>query len=264
MKQVIRLSSLLIFTVCWLAFIGVATAANPEDEAAQLFQHKQYKEALNVWYGLVQDGNVGPGIYYNIGVAESLLGQTPKAVLAFEKALRFKPADKRILEALVLERKKIENAVIPVPAFFLSTWIKTALSFLRPGYWAIIGLTIILLLLVLMTKDKSYAWRNQGAERWKVLILLAAGILFLLCGWLSYRQLYREDEAIVVAESVFRQAPSDDSPSLRIIYPGEKVVLSDQIGGWHQVRLLNLDEGWVKSESFELIKIDEAGLAKGK
>ncbi|MBP7238809.1 MAG: hypothetical protein KBA14_01170 [Saprospiraceae bacterium] len=264
MKQVIRLSSLLTFIVCWLAFIGVATATNPKDEAAQLFQHKQYKEALDVWYGLVQDGNVGAGIYYNIGVAESLLGQTPKAVLAFEKALRFKPADKRILEAIVLERKKIESAVIPVPTFFLSRWIKTTLSFLRPGYWAIIGLTIILLLLVWITKDKNNAWRNQGTERRKVLILLAAGILFLSCAWLSYRQLYRTDEAVVVAECVFRQAPSDDSPSLRTIYPGEKVIMSDQIGEWHQVRLLNLDEGWVKSESFELIKIDGVAPAKGK
>ena len=263
MKQVIRLSKVLLYTVCWLIFIGEASAADPKEEAAQLFQHKQYKEALDIWYGLVRSGQVGAGIYYNIGVSESLLGQTPKAVLAFEKALRFKPADKRIMEALVLERKKIESAVIPVPIFFLSRWINTALSFLRPGYWAMIGLTIFLLLIVWITKDKNNTWRNQEIERRMVLILLAGGIFFLSCAWLSYRQLYRTDEAIVVAECVFRQAPSDDSPSLRTIYPGEKVILSDQIGEWHQVRLLNLDEGWVKGDSLELINIDGKIPAKG-
>jgi tetratricopeptide (TPR) repeat protein len=239
-----------------LIFIGDASAKNPKDEAAQLFQHKQYREALDKWYGLVHSGNVGAGIYYNIGLSESFLGQTPKSILACEKALRFKPSDKRINEALILERKKIESAIIPVPAFFLSSWINATLSLLRPGNWAMMGLVIFLIPLIWKIGYGHSALNKLYTKRWQVILTIAAGIFFLLCGWRAYRQIYRTDEAIVLAECIFRQAPSDDSPSLRTIYPGEKVIMSDQIGDWYQVRLLNLDEGWVKSESVELIIID--------
>lgn len=262
MKQEFRFVHVLVCILCCLMFIGDASANNPKEEAALLFQQKQYKEALDIWYGLVQSGNAGAGIYYNIGVSESILGQTPKAILAFEKALRFKSSDKKILEAIELERKKIENAVIPVPSFFLSKWIRSALSLLRPGYWAMIGLINFLVLLFWIIKYNHMSLKKQNARARQVVLLFTAGVFFLLCAWLAYRQIYRKDEAIVVTECIFRQAPSDDSPSLRTIYPGEKVIMSDQIGDWYQVRLLNLDEGWVKSESLELIIVDGAGPGK--
>lgn len=94
------------------------------------------------------------------------------------------------------------------------------------------------------------------------MILLTTGILFISCAWLSYRQIYRTNEAIVVIESIFRQAPSDDSPPIRTIYPGEKVIVSDQIGNWYQVSLLNLDEGWVEQEAMDFILIDCEAPAK--
>ncbi len=262
MKQESRFVHVLVCILCCLMFIGDVSANNPKEEAAILFQQKQYKEALDIWYGLVQSGNTGAGIYYNIGVSESILGQTPKAILAFEKALRFTSSDKKILEAIELERKKIENAVIPVPSFFLSKWIRSALSLLRPGYWAMIGLVNFIVLLFWMIRFKLMLLNKRNARARQVVLLFTAGVFFLLCAWLSYRQIYRTDEAIVVVESIFRQASSDASPSLRTIYPGEKVIVSDQIGDWYQVRLLNLDEGWVKSESLELIIVDGTGPGK--
>jgi tetratricopeptide (TPR) repeat protein len=245
-----------------LLFAGVAFATNPDDEAAQLFQHKQYKEALDIWYGLVESGDVEAGIYYNIGVSESLLGQTPKAVLAFEKAIRFKPCNHVINKALVREREKIENAVIPVPAFFLMRWFHGVLALLRPGYWALTGLFSFLLIIVWIFNNKDNLLKNRRRLVRQILIMFIAGVLFLSCAGLSYSQIYRTDEAIIVTECIFRQAPSDDSPQIRVIFPGEKVTLSDQIGNWYQVRLLNLDEGWVKKEALDFILIEREGPAK--
>lgn len=263
MKQVLRVSHFLICSLCCLIFIGEASANNQEDEAEVLFQNKQYEEALDIWYGLVQSGNAGAGIYYNIGVSQSLLGNTPMAILAFEKALRFKPSNNKINDALVQERKKIKSAVIPVPTFFLTRWIEFVLSFLRPGYWAMIGLFFFLLLTGWIINPKHKVLKNRERVRSQILILLTTGILFILCAWLSYCQIYRTDEAIVVIESIFRQAPSVDSPPIRTIYPGEKVIVLDQIGNWYQVSLLNLDEGWVQKETLDFILIDGEGPSKG-
>lgn len=263
MKQVFNVSNLLIGILCYLIFIGDASAKNPEEEAAILFQNKQYKEAMDIWYRLVRSGNVGAGVYYNIGVSESLLGQSPKAILAFEKALRFKPSNHKINEALVHERKKIESAVIPVPTFFLTRWIQGVLSFLRPGYWAMTGLIIFLLLIGWISTHKNKFVKHRDRVRMPILILLTTGILLISFAWISYRKIYRTDEAIIGTECIFRQAPSDDSPQMRVIYPGEKVIVSDQVGNWYQVRLLNLDQGWVKREVLDFILIEREGPVKG-
>ncbi|MEO6130579.1 MAG: SH3 domain-containing protein, partial [Saprospiraceae bacterium] len=55
----------------------------------------------------------------------------------------------------------------------------------------------------------------------------------------------RIDEAIVMNICESRQAASAESPVSRILYPGEKVRITDQISGWKKVSLLNLDEGWM-------------------
>ena len=254
---------MLLGIMCCLIFINDTSAKNPEAEADAFFQNHQYSEALDIWYGLVQSGNVGSGVYYNIGVTESLLGKTPEAIIAFEKALRFKPSGKKVNEALAQERKKIEGGVIPVPTFFLKKWIQTGLSFLRPGSWAIMGLIFFLLLIALLIKNNPSLSKNQYKERRLFLTLLSGGILFLSCAGLSYRQIYRSDEAIIVARCIIRQAPSDESPPIREIYPGEKIIMSDQIGNWYQVRLQNLDEGWVKREFLDFILIDGSETAKG-
>ena len=241
---------------CCFIFIGSVLGENRAAEAADLFEHKNYKEALKIWYGAVQSGEVGAAVYYNIGLAESQLQNTPQAVLAFEKALRFKPMNKKINAALAEEQKKIGSSIIPVPPFFLVQWSKMVVSVFRPGVWSLLGLLMCLMLVIRFVPLKNNKWYVRNGKQGAIRYMLIMAIISFSLAYFSYKQIYRKGEYVVGTEAKFRQAPAEESPEIRSLPAGETVVLTDEIGDWCQVRLVNLDEGWVKRELLLPIVMD--------
>jgi len=251
-KSAIRI----LFAVACMLVSPMVYADQTEDQAEAFFKQKQYDQALSIWYGMIESGKSSAGIFYNIGLAESQLHNTPKAMLAYEKALRLKPMNEAIQSAIIEERKKIQDATIPVAPFFLNEWYKAMMTFLRPGYWSFLGLGLIgIIIMSLLSANKKFKTEERQLRRYK-LPLVVLGAFFILSGWLSYREIYRENEAIVAVTCEVRQAPASDSPEARTLYPGEKILMTDRIGEWYHVQLLNLDAGWVKKDCLIAIVLD--------
>jgi tetratricopeptide (TPR) repeat protein len=247
--------STVLLSVVFFLVAGHVRAEQPEEKARVFFEHQQYKEALAVWNEMIASGQATVGLYFNIGMTESLLQNTPGAILAYEKALRLKPMNKTVRTAILEERKKIENGTIPVNPFFLSEWYKGLVTLLRPGYWAILGLGSIAVALFGFIRYLTRKPFKPQLKRNVLIYFLAMGFCCLALGLLSYREIYRDDEAIVIEACEFMQAPADDSPHIRTLHPGEKIVIADQIGDWYNVRLLNLDIGWIKKNCLVSIQI---------
>lgn len=246
----------LLFAVACLLLSPLVHADQARDQAEVFFAQKEYDKALTIWYGMIESDKSSAGIYYNIGLAESQLRNTPKAMLGFEKALRLKPTNNAIQKAISEERKKIQDATIPVDSFFLNEWYKAVVTVLRPGYWSFLGLGLIALVIFsLLRGTKKVETRDGRLLRYKILLALL-GACFVLTGWLSYRAIYRENEAIIISSCEIRLAPASDSPEIRTLFPGEKITMTDSIGEWYQVQLLNLDAGWLKKECLIPIVID--------
>ncbi len=256
MNYVVMPGIRLLLAVACMLVSPLVYADQAEDQAAAFFNQKEYDKALTIWYGMIESGKTSAGIFYNIGLAESQLHNTPKAMLAYEKALRLKPMNEVIQLAIIEERKKIEDATIPVESFFLNQWHKAFVTFLRPGYWSFLGLGLIgMVILSLVRANKKIKAEARQLNRYKV-PLIVLGALFVLTGWLSYREIYRENEAIIATSCEVRQAPASDSPETRTLYPGEKILMTDSIGEWYHVQLLNLDAGWLKKDCLIPILID--------
>jgi tetratricopeptide (TPR) repeat protein len=79
--------------------------SNAEKTAATLFRNQQYKEAAEIWKGMVGPKS-NAGLYFNIGLAESKLDHQASAIYAFEQALRICPLNSTYSKALETERKK--------------------------------------------------------------------------------------------------------------------------------------------------------------
>jgi tetratricopeptide (TPR) repeat protein len=237
------------------SFGGTRASATPPDSAEMYFQQGEYQEALNIWYDQAASGIPSADLYYNIGIAESMLRHTPNAIFAYEQALRLKPMNKEMNGALAEERKKIQEAVIPVNPFFLQKWYEAFLSFLRPGYWAMAGLCLLCLLTLNLLGEFQVLFQKpflHGKLKWSTGVL---AILTLVLAGMAYKEIYRADEAIVYSACGFRQAPSEDSPEIRNLYPGEKTFIKDQIGDWLHVKLLNQDAGWIRKDCLKTIRV---------
>jgi pentatricopeptide repeat protein len=255
MKSIARTGIAWLLLMLCILPAGNAQAENSAQEAEAFFRQKQYKEALALWQKMISEGNTTAGVYYNTGLAESMLNNVPGALLAFEKGLRLHPGNALIKEAIKSERKKIENATIPVEPFFIREWYERLLALLRPGYWTFLGMGLLFAglvhFLLMMKRTPAKAVVNR---KWPV-ILSTAGLIAVLVGVLGYREIYRDNEAIVNVRCEIRQAPTADSPVMRAIAPGEKVTITDKIGDWYNVNLLNLDAGWIQKENLTPIRI---------
>ncbi len=217
-------------------------------QATQEYNNENYNEALRIWYGLLEEGNSDPDLFYNIGNAEAMKGNVPNAILHYERAIRFRPDDEEFQNAIGLVRGQIKNAAIPVNSFFLKDYIRIFLALLRPGYWAFVGVIFLMTgtfcwlagirVIITNMKKVNYRW------------LFGVGVLSMLLAVASYSQIYRKDEAIIFSECDFREAPSPESPLTRSLYPGEKIAIIDELSGWYKVNLVNLDEGWIKKDCF--------------
>jgi len=254
----VSISSIAVLITCLCMLSTVSFAESDADEKADaFFAEKQYAEALNIWYGAVSSGQASAGLYYNIGLAESQLNHTPEAMLAFEKAGRLKPMNAAITAAISEERKKIQNGTIPVDSFFLKEWYRWMVTLLRPGYWVFIGLIILLLAVF----NSIFSLQGKRDRTWITkrfqIYLVISGCCFVVLGILVYREIYRDDEAILRSVCTLRQGAAEDSPAGRTLFPGEKIKITDQIGAWYNVRLLNLDEGWMKKDCLVQIRLEE-------
>lgn len=238
------MKSLSLHRICcfWTMLIllpSIGYTASDPAEAERLFAAGQYAEALQIWNKMANDGQSSAGLYYNMGLAESRLQHTARAMLGFERALRLRPLDRNIRNSISEERKGIAGATVPVEPFFLSSWYKGLVTLVRPAVWAMVGLMVLMLVVF------AYIGRAPFLSRKYAFILAAAGGIILGFAGLSYHEIYRKDEAIIGETCALRPAPTDDSPVTRSLSAGEKVVITDQLGEWRRVRLVNLDEGWI-------------------
>ncbi|HZV72062.1 MAG TPA: SH3 domain-containing protein [Saprospiraceae bacterium] len=252
MKSCIPLLILVFF-----AFHSKAGSAfnDMRERAALLYSEGKYAEALVIWYDIVNSGNTDPNVFFNIGSAESMLHHLPESILAFEKATRLRPADKLIKEAIKKERAKMDNAVIPVSPFFLIEWYHQLLAILRPGGWVFTGFLFLAFSLWQWLVSIHALRKFELIRRNRNWYFSAAGFLFVLMGLLAFHRIHKKDEAVVMLTCDSRQAASEESPVTRILNPGEKVRITDHIGDWNKVSLLNLDEGWIKKECIQTIVI---------
>ena len=222
--------------------------------AATLFHNHQYEEALATWNKMA-DNRSNAGLYFNIGLAESQLNKPMEAIYAYEQALRLRPLNAKYQKALEQERKKIDNAVIPINSFFLERWYLGWITWFRPGVWAFLGFIFLTTSVTFyLIRIKALPWRKEFPKMIGRIIGVA-GLIFLVTAFLSFQYLYKKDEGILVKSCELKQASTAESPSLRVLSAGEKVRIKDKIGDWNYVALLNLDYGWIKSDCIKVITI---------
>lgn len=242
-----------LFIFFFIPFISAGLSAQSvqslNEQATQEYNNGKYEEALRIWYGLLEEGNSDPDLFYNIGNAEAMKGNVPNAILHYERAIRYRPGDEKFQNAIGEVRGQIKNAAIPVNSFFLTDYSREFLALLRPGYWAFFGIIFLM--------SGAFCWLASihGIKKFNIKkinyrLLFGVGVLLVLIAVASYSRIYRKDEAIIFSECDFREAPSQESPLTRSLHPGEKIAIIDELSGWYKVNLVNLDEGWIQKDCF--------------
>ena len=194
----------------------------------------------------------GP-VAFNLGNCHYKLGQMGPAVLFYERAARLMPSDEDVAANLALARESIADRIEPRPTFFLIRWWTAFL-----GLWPRSVLLILMLAfygLFILTLA-ALIWTRRTASLRPVAVTLGlAWAVFALLFWGQWSESHRQNEAVIMAESVsVMSAPNQEmAVELFVVHEGLKVTLDQRSNGWLEIILPDGKVGWVNQEAVEVI-----------
>jgi len=242
-----------IFYLLALLVLPIFSFGNDQADALfskgnDYYAKSQYKEALNTYQQLLDEGYQSATVYFNMGNASYKNGDIPSALLYYEKAHKLAPGDDDVNFNLKYVNLKTTDKIDEAPEFFLSRWWKTfILSFSTKALavWSV-------LLVLLASAAMILYFFTLSVPVKKVSFYLALTLFFLgiLTVFMANRQLsYFEShhQAIVFSNSInVKSGPVDKTNTLFIIHEGTKVNILDNSNGWLKISLANGNEGWIK------------------
>lgn len=224
--------------------------------ANQAYVEGRWSDALSDYELIAGMGMESASLYCNIGDAYFKDGNTPKAILYYERALKINPSYDDARFNLELLSNTIQDRIDPVPEFVLKTWAKDICYIMDSDAWAICFLVfaaLSLAMILLFILSPSVGGRRAGFFTGIFMILLA--VFSLSFSIWQKKDYMRADDAIVMrpVTSVKSSPSSEASTDLFILHEGTKVKIIDEVGSWNNIELADGRQGWLPSGDLEVI-----------
>lgn len=222
----------------------------------QLYQDGDFAGAVDAYEAVMSAGFESAELHYNLGNAYFKSGELGRSILEWERALALSPGDGDAQANLELARSLTQDAVEPLPRFWLlsalSWWVRLLprglLILLVGGAWLTGGVAVVTRILA----------RSPDVQRWAGWLAVAAAVVVAVFGTnLAVRELSlgQPERAVILADAVpVRSAPSDeDDLTLFEIHEGTSVRVEQRTGMWAEVVLDDGKVGWVPGDVMEAI-----------
>jgi tetratricopeptide (TPR) repeat protein len=212
------------YCILMMLSLQIQAQVNPAlDSAAVYFESGQYDTAIAIWQNEAEQ-QISSALFYNLGLAYKQSGKPLEALYSFEQALRLKPWSAAIREQLSAIRAGITEPVIPVQPFFLQVWLHHLVAMLRPGAWAMLSLLFMMVLVLhfisIQKPDRIKPFLGGRLSHYSGAIV----IVTLVLAGISYARLSNPDEALTIALCEIRQGPAQESPVLRSLAAGNRIL----------------------------------------
>lgn len=233
-------------------------AESPEQlyqQANLLYQQGNVEQSKQLYESILQTGLVSGELYYNLGNAYYKTGNIAKAILNYERALRLMPQDDDLRHNLQLANLMITDRIDPLPRLFIwDMWddMKNTLSLRSAAALTYLMYLLITGSLAVVVLARTYTLRKVALIGTAVSGLLLAGSLTITIG--KYSDLHRIDEVIVMAPvATVKNSPDAKSSDAFVLHSGIKVKVTDHVGEWMKVRLVDGKVGWLEEGQAEII-----------
>jgi tetratricopeptide (TPR) repeat protein len=241
-----------IFSCCTLTVSASSTAKADSIVSAgnAYYMNHDYNMAATCYKQVVDMGFVAADLYYNLGNAYYKQNRMAEAILYYEKALLLTPGNDDIRQNLAMANARIVDKINDIPDLFLKRWINSLGGSLLPDQWAVASLALFVIALVAFLVyrfSESLRTRKLGFTTGIILILLStACFLFMQSRDQAIRNSHK---AIIMAPSVnVKSSPDVQSTNVFVLHEGTRVVLTDSVKDWKEIRIGDGNKGWVLGE----------------
>lgn len=247
------------FLVIALLGLGVSAWGQHEalfDSANQAYEAGRYLDAVTFYDSLIQLGDQNGATYFNLGNAYYQTKQIPKAILAYERALKYRPGDEDIEFNLKLANLQTADKIQPSSRSLLGEWWINFLQTFTRNQWAWLAIGALWLMFlfglgVLFLQNSSV----RRALSWSGFVALLVGIVLLVFAWQRHRiEQPAHPAAILMEPNVYvKSAPGSSGTDLFILHGGAKVLILEAKTDWLRITIDEDKQGWVPAGSLEKI-----------
>lgn len=225
---------------------GIAVAENDQtlfQGAVSAYDRGNYEEAIRDFETLVSSGT-SVSLLYNLGNSYALAGQSGRAILNYERALRLAPGDPDIRANLDLVRK--EKGLFQKERSLSQRFITS----LGLNQWTgLASAAFVLLALFLLLPDCS--WLKPSVRHGIAAVSLVITLTAVTGAVAQYQHWF--DAVVVVPDARLRVSPFETAASVGVIQEGRLL----RPGKSHNNFVLVVDEtsrsGWLERNAFESI-----------
>lgn len=251
MKKLIAILTIVSFT--FTAFASGDQALMQQGNEA--YQKQNYEMAIDCYKTIVSHGNEGAVLFYNLGNAYFKNKQTAEALLWYERALRLDPSNEDIKHNIAFANLQITDKLEVLPELFIVRWWNGISESLSVTTWAILSIVFASIFAI------SIAVILVSKRRWISILALILAFLSLVIAIFSLifaqhetKRYIQQPEAIVMQSVVnAKGTPDEAAASLFVIHSGLKVVVTDRVGQWVEIKLPNGEKGWIEASAMEVI-----------
>lgn len=225
------------------------------DQANQLYQQNKFAEARDVYESVLQNGFLSGELYYNLGNAYYKTGDAGKAILNYERALKFMPNDDDLRHNLQLANLMITDKIEATPRLFLwDYWDDIKGAFSLPTLTWMCYCVFILLIgsICVVVLARTYQLRRLGLFGGSISTAVLIFFVVLLAGKIG--EVNRADAAVVTAKiTTVKNSPDAKSSDAFVLHSGVKVQITDNVNEWVKIRLADGKVGWMEKNAAEVI-----------
>ncbi len=245
----------LILLIRAVSLLAQETVQQKYRKGVDYYTSANYKEALKEWTDIYNTGNRSAALDYNIGNAYFKLGNTPGAILFYERALLLKPADDDINYNLQIARTMVVDKFEEIPELFFVRWYNFVSLLLSSNTWAVISiLSFVLCLMSLSLYIYSSRYRLKIIGFWIAILLIIVSASSLAFTLRNRSLVYDSHKAVIFSPIINgKSSPDSSGTDLFVLHEGSKVTVEDEVSDWYEIKLSDGNKGWVPANSLTII-----------
>jgi tetratricopeptide (TPR) repeat protein len=215
----------------------------------------EYNKAISGYEKVISQGYTAAELYYNLGNAYFKINDYPSAILFYEKACKLKPNDDYIETNLKIANSKIIDKIEPIPHLFYKRWWLSAQNRFTLNGWAVcIIITSVLFCLFAGIYLVSAKLIFRKTAFWSAILLLFVTLLSFTLAFQRYNSIRNQQEGIVFSPTItVKSSPDANSTDVFVIHEGTKVVITDRLDSWVEIKIANGNVGWIQKELLKTI-----------